>query len=212
MFHRRQRRKAIRTLIILLLLMPFLKWGYPVAERLYTQVAGGPPIGPNALTAQKAADLDREVETIGLLIRDRQDSERPAQVEEPTWPVPGHFEITSDFGSRLHPVLNVPKLHAGLDIGAPEGAPVVAYLSGRVILVERFPAYGTILVIDHGEQRASLYAHLSAVAVQVGDLVAQGTPIGRVGSTGAVTGPHLHFEVRVDGNPVDPTGLLAVES
>lgn len=170
---------------------------------------GGLPIGPNGDTKEQAAELDREIQEIGQLIRERQDSAAAGQgVSAAAWPAPGVHEITSEFGTRLHPILQVEKLHAGIDIGAPSGWPVVASLGGKVIAVEELPAYGQIVVIDHGEGLATVYAHLLTVRVNEGEQVNRGTLIGRVGATGHVTGPHLHFEVRQDGEPVEPALVL----
>ena len=116
------------------------------------------------------------------------------------WPVNG--PITSPFGMRWG------KLHPGIDIGAPMGTPIKAAASGRVILAAYSGGYGNLVVIDHGNGLATAYAHQSRIAVSVGQQVGQGQVIGYVGSTGYSTGPHLHFEVRVNGTPVDPMGYL----
>lgn len=209
MTSRQERRRTTMTIAALLLLTGLVAWGPWVAGRLHAWVADRLPIGPTAATAESVAELDREVEEIGRLIRERQTKAGPApEGGQAAWPVPGWLELTSDFGARVHPILQVPKQHTGMDIGAPEGAEAVAALEGTVILVEALPAYGQIVVIDHGGQLSSVYAHLSAVAVREGDQVGPGEPVGRVGATGAVTGPHLHFEVRRDGEPVDPAALL----
>lgn|GEM_PF-3418194 len=211
MSRKRNRRYTTLTIAALILLTACATWGYPAAEHLYTRVTGHLPVGPKADTEQAVAELDREVQEIGRQIREQQAEVGPVPAGRPAWPAPGFFGITSDFGSRVHPVLNVPKQHTGLDIGATQGSQVVACLSGRVIRAEMLPAYGQIVVIDHGGKVSSVYAHLSAVSVQVGDLVERGDNIGRVGATGAVTGPHLHFEVRQDGEPVDPGAFLGGE-
>ena len=116
------------------------------------------------------------------------------------WPV--HGPITSPFGMRWG------KLHPGIDIGASMGTPIQAAAAGRVIVAAYDGGYGNLVVIDHGNGLATAYAHQSRLAVSVGQQVAQGHVIGYVGSTGYSTGPHLHFEVRVNGNPVDPLGYL----
>ena len=116
------------------------------------------------------------------------------------WPVSG--PITSPFGMRWG------KLHPGLDIGAGMGTPIKAAAAGRVIVAAYDGGYGNLVVIDHGNGLATAYAHQSQIAVSVGQQVAQGQTIGYVGSTGFSTGPHLHFEVRVNGSPVDPMGYL----
>lgn len=176
------------------------------ALRLYART-GGLSIGPKGDTVQQAAELDREIEEIGRLIRERQDKAAQRQGGAAAWPAPGVHQITSEYGYRVHPILQVEKLHAGIDIGAPAGWPVVASLGGKVIVVAELEAYGQIVVIDHGEGLATVYAHLQTVRVEEGDQVNRGALIGRVGATGQVTGPHLHFEVREDGEPVEPRGF-----
>lgn len=124
-------------------------------------------------------------------------------------PVPG-APLTSRFGPRVHPIFGTVRLHDGVDFGAPEGAPVRAAAAGTVVFAGPRGGYGTTVLVDHGGSLATLYAHLSAVSVAPGAVVAAGQVIGAVGSTGFSTGPHLHFEVRVGGVPVDPlVGLPA---
>lgn len=122
------------------------------------------------------------------------------------WPVPGYTRITSQFGMRTHPITGIYKLHTGTDIGAPLGATFISANDGVVVKAEYNTAYGNMVIIDHGGGVSTLYAHGSEILVQVGDLVTQGTPVLKVGSTGYSTGPHAHFEVRVNGeykNPLD---------
>lgn len=123
------------------------------------------------------------------------------------WPAVG--PVTSGFGMRVDPVTHRFQMHTGIDIGAPEGAPVSAAGDGTVIYVGTMAGYGNVVVIDHGGGLSTLYGHLSAYGVTTGEHVARGSPIANVGCTGWCTGPHLHFEVRVDGNPVDPMPYLS---
>jgi murein DD-endopeptidase MepM/ murein hydrolase activator NlpD len=121
---------------------------------------------------------------------------------------PANGPITSGFGYRVHPIFGATRLHTGIDIGAPYGAPVWAADDGTVAFVGTMGGYGSIVVIDHGGGLASAYGHLSAFYVGSGQHVARGSAIASVGCTGYCTGPHLHFEVRVNGTPVDPLPYL----
>jgi murein DD-endopeptidase MepM/ murein hydrolase activator NlpD len=100
------------------------------------------------------------------------------------------------------------RMHEGIDLGAAYGTPIAAAAAGTVIYAGWMEGYGNLTVIDHGGGLSTAYGHQSNIAVAVGQQVAQGQIIGNVGSTGHSTGPHLHFEVRVDGAPVDPLGYL----
>lgn len=120
--------------------------------------------------------------------------------------------VTSPFGSRKHPLTGVTKLHTGVDFGAPQGAQVSAARDGRVEFAGMTTAYGNRVVIDHGtiggKRLETTYSHLSALQVTAGQSVTTGTPVGLVGSTGLSTGPHLHFEVLIDGQYTDPLPWL----
>ena len=129
------------------------------------------------------------------------------------WPVPGYREITSEFGVRLHPIFRVYRQHTGIDIGAPHGAKVVAADTGTVIISDYNSSYGNYIVISHGasingKNVTTLYAHLSSRGVREGAVVVKGDTIGRIGSTGVSTGPHLHFEVSIAGSRVNPRWYL----
>lgn len=123
---------------------------------------------------------------------------------ELAWPVPGYHTVTSGYGMRMHPILLIYKLHTGVDIGAPTGVPIIAANDGIVTLATYSTSYGNYLMIDHGGGIATLYAHGSKVLVEEGQEVKKGDPIMLVGSTGWSTGPHLHFEVRINGETQDP--------
>ncbi|MCL6588477.1 MAG: peptidoglycan DD-metalloendopeptidase family protein [Firmicutes bacterium] len=122
------------------------------------------------------------------------------------WPAPGN--ITSYFGNRYHPVLRKRKFHSGIDIAAPAGTPIKASDSGVVIFADRNGGYGKFISIDHGNGISSCYAHCSIISVDQGQIVTKGDIIGKVGTTGLSTGPHLHFEIRKDGVTVDPLTYL----
>lgn len=123
-----------------------------------------------------------------------------------SWPVTG--TITSPFGWRPNPFGGGPEFHQGLDIAAPSGTTVTAAGAGTVIMAQWYGGYGNYILIDHGGSYSTGYGHLSAIYVSVGQSVQRGQAIGAVGSTGQSTGPHLHFEVRIAGKPVDPAPRL----
>ena len=120
------------------------------------------------------------------------------------WPVPGYTKITSNYGMRVHPITGQYKLHTGVDISAPIGANFVAANDGIVTKAEYNTAYGNMVVIDHGGGISTLYAHGSEILVTVGQTVKKNDAILKVGSTGYSTGPHAHFEVRINGVVTNP--------
>ena len=120
------------------------------------------------------------------------------------WPVPGRTSLTSLYGMRVHPITGAYKLHTGIDISAPLGTYFVAAANGVVSKATYNTAYGNMVIIDHGGGVQTLYAHGNSILVQVGDEVKAGTPVLEVGSTGYSTGPHAHFEVRINGNFANP--------
>jgi murein DD-endopeptidase MepM/ murein hydrolase activator NlpD len=120
------------------------------------------------------------------------------------WPTPNCYNITSPFGYRNHPIIRQRRLHTGIDIGASSGSSVLAANDGVVIMAGWNGGYGNCVIIDHGSGIATLYAHNSSILVKVGDEIKKEQVIAKVGSTGLSTGPHLHFEVRENGTPVDP--------
>jgi murein DD-endopeptidase MepM/ murein hydrolase activator NlpD len=121
---------------------------------------------------------------------------------------PSSAPLTSDYGWRIHPVLGYSRFHTGIDIGAGYGSPIKATDSGTVIYSGWCGGYGNTVMIDHGRGVSTLYAHCSSIYVSNGQGVSKGHTVAAVGSTGMSTGPHLHFEVRVNGVPVSPWGYL----
>ena len=120
------------------------------------------------------------------------------------WPVPSCTLLTSPYGYRIHPILDYERLHAGLDIGAKFGEEIIAADGGTVLIAEYSDSYGNFVLIDHGDRYSTAYGHMSEIAVEAGQEVKQGELIGYIGSTGWSTGPHLHFEIRLNGERIDP--------
>jgi murein DD-endopeptidase MepM/ murein hydrolase activator NlpD len=121
---------------------------------------------------------------------------------------PADGPITSGYGYRVHPIFGTRRLHTGIDFGGGYGAPIFAAESGTVISAGSRGGYGNAIVIDHGGGTTTLYAHQSRFAVSGGAQVSRGQVIGYIGSTGYSTGPHLHFEVRINGATTDPAPYL----
>ena len=122
------------------------------------------------------------------------------------WPVRG--QVTSKFGNRVHPMFKTKSQHSGIDIAAPSGTPVKAAASGEVLYVGWMRGYGQVIILDHGRNITTVYAHLSSTQVSDGQVIRAGNVIGRVGKTGNATGFHLHFEVRVNGKVQNPLNYL----
>jgi len=123
------------------------------------------------------------------------------------WPIPTHAfsgRAGSSFGMRMHPILRQYRMHTGIDVGAPTGTRLIAAADGYVRFAGWSGGYGTTVIIDHGNGYSTLYAHNSRNRVSTGDFVTRGQHIADVGSTGMSTGPHLHFEIRVNNRQVDP--------
>ncbi len=124
------------------------------------------------------------------------------------WPAPSSRIVTSEYGYRIHPIQGTKKLHTGMDIGAKSGSNVIASAGGTVIMSQYYGGYGNCIIIDHGGGVSTLYAHMSKLIAKNGQYVNAGDVIGLVGSTGNSTGPHLHFEVRINGNTQNPRNYL----
>lgn len=123
-----------------------------------------------------------------------------------------HVTLTSDFGMRTHPVLGGRRAHKGVDLAGPTGTPVYATADGTVGMAQWFSSYGNYVQIEHGAGLETRYGHLSGYTVEAGQKVHKGDLIGYIGSTGRSTGPHLHYEVRVDGEAVNPIPYMVETS
>ncbi len=164
--------------------------------------------------ALEAAELQlaQDSERIAVMLRERLTVPGPpgnAPLGSGQFQVPAFGRITSPFGYRYHPILGRSKLHSGMDIGAPTGSPIYAAEAGTVITSGWNGGYGNCVIINHGSGITTLYGHASELYVAAGQSVQRGDPIAAVGSTGLSTGPHLHFEVRRNGEPTDPAPYLA---
>lgn len=133
-------------------------------------------------------------------------ADRPAPVQSGMM-MPANGPITSYFGNRYHPILHFTRFHAGVDIGAGWGSPIVAAADGRIVGAGWGGGYGREVQIAHGGGIVSLYGHMSEIVAQPGSFVRRGQLIGYVGSSGLSTGPHVHFEVRLNGTPVNPLAV-----
>jgi len=158
-------------------------------------------------TYEKAEiELEKQSESISKFLQKNQTSTNYTQSSAFLRPISGG--ITSSFGWRVHPIFKSRKFHTGIDIGGPNRGAVRASNAGRVVFAGWYGGYGKVVIIDHGQVNGksvtTLYAHLSSFRVSKGSVVSRGQVIGSEGSTGYSTGPHVHFEVRVNGSPVNP--------
>ncbi len=177
------------------------------------------------LSAAQEAELERFIRARQQLEEQRREAEdaerrRAAQLAGQAIPppqntgAPGSFSwpasgpITDPFGMRMHPITHQWKMHSGMDIGAPMGSTITAAAGGKIIYAGWEGGYGNTIIIDHGGNTSTLYGHCSQLFVSEGQEVQRGQAIGAVGSTGESTGPHLHFEIRINGVPVDPAPRL----
>lgn len=155
-------------------------------------------------------ELEQESSALATQIRAYQATRRRSGKAVTPWlgsfAKPAGGPITSPFGVRFHPILRERRMHMGVDIGARYGTPIVAAAPGVVITAQYTRGYGNMVIIDHGGNLSTLYAHSSRLLVRSGQRVTRGQQIAAVGSTGLSTGPHLHFEVRSSGRPVNPLG------
>jgi murein DD-endopeptidase MepM/ murein hydrolase activator NlpD len=155
------------------------------------------------------AALKQESDAISGLLRGLQGGQvaGPGGNGTLAFPIPG-ARVSSNFGPRVHPITHEVRNHDGIDLAAGHATPIRAADDGVVVHAGPRGGYGNTIILDHGNALATLYAHQSSFAVGGGERVTRGQIIGFVGSTGFSTGPHLHFEVRVHGTPVDPMRYL----
>lgn len=156
--------------------------------------------------------LEESQELIERQLREAEAAERAGRGVGDTgsgWVKPTNGWLSSPFGNRLHPILRTTRLHAGVDLAAVTGTPIIASRGGTVTFVGWMSGYGYTVIVFHGSGVATLYAHMSAFSVEEGQYIAQGGRLGSVGMTGTATGPHLHFEVRINGVPQNPCGFIS---
>jgi len=148
--------------------------------------------------------LEAESRSIAALLKSRQRGQvfQAGGTKKLAWPTTG--SVSSPFGYRTHPIFGDTRFHAGIDISAPSGQAITAAEAGTVIFAGPKGGYGNSVIVDNGNALATLYAHMSVIGVSTGQTVARGSRIGSVGCTGYCTGPHLHFETRINGEPVNP--------
>ena len=127
-------------------------------------------------------------------------------------PMAGEHDFTSNFGYRTDPFTRGLAMHTGVDFRAETGSSILATGPGKVVAAEYNGGYGNMVEVEHANGLTTRYAHMSAIAVSVGQIVKTGTVVGRVGSTGRSTGPHLHYETRINDEPIDPTRFLRAGS
>lgn len=170
--------------------------------------------GPFVAADPKAADglFERDLAAAQTAVATLDGLRRALPMTPLRKPLSGDLQMTSTFGYRTDPFFGRPALHSGVDLREEYGAPVKATAAGVVSVAGPQGGYGNLVEIDHGGGLSTRYGHLSAVNVTPGQQVAPGAVVGRVGSTGRSTGPHLHYEVRIDGEAVDPTRFLKAAS
>jgi murein DD-endopeptidase MepM/ murein hydrolase activator NlpD len=169
--------------------------------------ATGGPFVPVALRADGGA-FERQLHRIQLAYAHMERLQLTLVAIPLRQPLPGELDTTSGFGVRLDPFIRAPAMHSGLDFRASTGEPVRATAAGKVESTGWSGGYGKLVEIDHGNGFSTRYGHLSEILVREGETIRPGQIIGRVGSTGRSTGPHLHYETRIDGEAVDPNKFL----
>ena len=176
-----------------------------IAPGLPPRASGGPFVAANTTNL---STFERQVYRVKLVRGQVERLTRTLGTVPIRKPMTGELEWTSGYGMRADPFIRAPAMHAGLDIRADTGEPARATAAGTVTMAGWNGGYGKMVEVDHGNGFATRYAHLSAIDVEVGQAVRIGQIVGKVGSTGRSTGPHLHYETRVDGDAVDPQRFL----
>jgi len=182
----------------------------PAAENQFTQLASTET--PRALSSKLdklSAEATRQEQSIQELQAYFQDQKSLLVSTPSIWPARGW--VTSDFGQRLDPYTADRVMHEGIDIAAPHGKEVMAPSDGTVVFAGLEGGYGNVVVIDHGYGIKTRYGHLAKILVKAGEVVKRGHVVGAVGNTGRSTGPHLHYEVRVNGVPQNPRKFILEE-
>ena len=174
--------------------------GLGLAEMLYRQLLGPDEQNPLGRTNRTLADYK-----VGSI--QREEPQEQAEEEE-GFVLPVEGRLSSGFGMRMHPILGEERMHHGIDLAAPEGTSIKAAADGRVSFSGWVKGYGNLVEVDHGDGLVTRYGHNSENLVAVGEEIKAGQVLGKVGSTGQSTGPHLHFEVRRAGQAIDPYTLL----
>lgn len=168
----------------------------------------GGPFVPLKPPRAGASDFDRELYHVAITRAEAERYQQALGTVPVRKPLPGELEMTSPFGVRMDPFLDRPAMHPGVDLRGEMGEPVHATANGRVSMAGRDGGYGNMVEINHGNGLTTRYGHLSEIDVRVGQDIRAGQVIGKVGSTGRSTGPHLHYECRVNGEVVDPQKFL----
>ena len=176
-----------------------------IAPGLPPRASGGPFVAANPIAISA---FERQVYRVKAVRGQVERLTRTLTAVPIRKPMTGELEWTSGFGMRADPFIRAPAMHTGLDIRADTGEPARATAAGTVTMAGWNGGYGKMVEVDHGNGFATRYAHLSAIDVELGQTVRIGQVVGRVGSTGRSTGPHLHYETRVDGDAVDPQRFL----
>ncbi len=169
--------------------------------------AQGGPLVPVA-AAKNAGPFEQKLVQVQFAVQQTERMRKVVNTLPIARPMPADFETTSGFGARSDPFTRGMAMHTGIDFRAPSGTPVRATAAGKVVESGYVGGYGNMVEVDHGNGLTSRYAHMSVLDVDVGETVQKGSIIGRVGSTGRSTGPHLHYETRIDGEATDPLRFL----